>query len=116
LVNEKHTTVPVKNLDRVMSDDLGRTHQCCVVNQNCRHDSRHISLTSKTALSDRQFVRRERFTGKSVLADQRLQNTMETVNGLKDEDKTVDHNLNTLWDTVVIENMSRQAKGLASQI
>jgi hypothetical protein len=41
---------------------------------------------------------------------------METVNGLKDEDKTVDHNLNTLWDTVVIENMSRQAKGLASQI
>jgi hypothetical protein len=67
------------------------------------------------ALSDWQIVRRERFTGISVLADQLLQNTMETVNGLKDADKTVDHNLNTLWGTVVIENMSRQAKGLATQ-
>ncbi len=115
MINEKHTTVPVKKTYRIMSTELFRKRQCCVVNQNHRHDSRLISLTSQTALSDRQFVRRERFTGISVLADQLLQNTIETVNGLKDKDRTVDHTFKTPWFTVVIENTGRQAKVLASQ-
>jgi hypothetical protein len=85
------------------------------MNQNHRHDTRQNRISSQTALSGRQFVIRKRFTGILVLADQLLQDTMETVNGLKDEDKAGNHNFETLWLTVVIENMGRKVKVLASQ-
>ena len=49
------------------------------------------------------------------LRDQLLQKTMETANGLKDEDRTVDHNRECLCSAVVIENMSYETQLLSAQ-